>query len=196
MLDLTAEYVSKDWSVLATRLRKDEMESSLSEDSTAHSRTDRKHYRTILLGGLIAGALDITAAFVNSALHGGRGPVGILQGIASGLLGSNSYNGGLTTAALGLAIHFFIATVACAVFYVASRKVNFLVQQAIVSGLLYGVAVYLFMYQVVLPLAFSRRTPYTFTQILTAVTIHMFCVGLPISLTVRGRRERSETSDR
>ena len=164
------------------------MDSSLSGDSAASSPTEPKAFSVILLGGLIAGILDITAAFVNSALHHGRGPVGILQGIASALLGPNSYNGGFATAALGLALHFLIATVACAVFYSASRKIKFLVRRAIVSGLLYGIAVYLFMYHVVLPLAFSRRFPYTFAQVLTAVIIHMLCVGLPISLTVRGRR--------
>ena len=169
------------------------MESSLSAESTASSGSERKHYRVILLGGLIAGMLDITAAFVNSALHHGRGPIGILQGIASALLGPDSYNGGLATAALGLGLHFLIATVACAVFYVASRKIKFLVQQAIVSGLLYGVAVYLFMYHVVLPLAFSRRFPYTFAQVLTAVIIHMLFVGLPISLTVRGWRSKDRS---
>ena len=139
----------------------------------------------ILVGGLIAGVLDITSAFINSALHHNRGPIGLLQGIASALLGPDSFNGGIPTAALGLAIHFLIATVACAVFYAASRKIKFLVQQAIVSGVLYGVVVYLFMYHVVLPLAFSRRFPYTLAQIVTAVIIHMVCVGLPISLTVR-----------
>ena len=164
------------------------MDSSLSGESAASSPTEPKAYSVILLGGLIAGILDITAAFVNSALHHGRGPVGILQGIASAVLGPDSYNGGLATAGLGLALHFLIATVACAVFYAASRKIKFLVQRAIVSGLLYGIAVYVFMYHVVLPLAFSRRFPYTFAQVLTAVIIHMLCVGLPISLTVRGRR--------
>ena len=195
-LDQPAEWQYQSASRSWRRLRKDEMESSLSAESTASSGSERKHYRVILLGGLIAGTLDITAAFVNSALHHGRGPIGILQGIASALLGPDSYNGGLATAALGLGLHFLIATVACAVFYVASRKIKFLVQQAIVSGLLYGVAVYLFMYHVVLPLAFSRRFPYTFAQVLTAVIIHMLFVGLPISLTVRGWRSKSEKNDR
>ena len=175
------------------RLRKDEMESSLSGESAAPSLAEPKAYRVILPGGLIAGTLDIAAAFINSALHHGRGPVGILQGIASALLGPDSYNGGLATAGLGLALHFLIATVACTVFYVASRKVKFLVRRAIISGLLYGIVVYLFMYHVVLPLAFSRRFPYTFAQVLTAVIIHMLCVGLPISLTVSGRRGQKPT---
>ena len=165
--------------------RRDDMENSLSAESTAPSSSEPKAYRVILVGGLIAGVLDITSAFVNSALHYGRGPIGILQGIASGLLGPDSLNGGIATAALGLAIHFLIATVACAVFYASSRKIKFLVRQAVISGVLYGVVVYLFMYHVVLALAFSRRAPRALEQVVTAVIIHMVCVGLPISLTVR-----------
>ena len=161
------------------------MENALGAEPAESSLRQPGAFRVILVGGLIAGVLDITSAFINSALHHGRGPIALLQGIASALIGPDSLNGGIPTAALGLAIHFLIATVACAVFYAASRKIKFMVQQAIVSGVLYGVAVYLFMYHVVLPLAFSRRVPYTLTQIVTAVIIHMVCVGLPISLTVR-----------
>jgi uncharacterized membrane protein YagU involved in acid resistance len=171
------------------------MANSLSAESTAASPSEPKAYRVILVGGLIAGILDITSAFVNSALHHGRNPIGVLQGIASALLGPDSFNGGLATAALGLVIHFLIATAACAVFYAVSRKVKFLVKQAIVSGLLYGVVVYLFMYHVVLPIAFNRRFPYTLEQILTAVIIHMLFVGLPISLTVQRSEVRSQRSE-
>jgi len=51
-----------------------------------------KSLRAIFGGGFIAGALDITAAFVTSGLRG-VGPIRILQAIASGLLGADSYAG-------------------------------------------------------------------------------------------------------
>jgi hypothetical protein len=44
----------------------------------------------VLAGGLIAGALDLTFAFVFYGLHGAA-PLRILQGIASGVLGRGSY---------------------------------------------------------------------------------------------------------
>jgi hypothetical protein len=69
--------------------------------------------RAILWGGLMTGILDITAAFINSGLRG-RSPQWVLQSIASGVLGSDSYKGGFRTAALGAAFHFLIAVVACA----------------------------------------------------------------------------------
>jgi hypothetical protein len=140
--------------------------------------------RAIVLGGLTAGVLDISAAFVNSGLNG-RSPMFVLQSIASGLLGTESYKGGLKSAALGAALHFTIAFGACTVYYVASRKIKLLVRRAIVCGLLYGVAVYMFMYLIVLPLTFHRSFVQQLSAVATGLAIHMFCVGLPISLAVR-----------
>lgn len=143
-----------------------------------------KSYRAILWGGLIAGTLDITAAFTHSAVLG-RGPILLLQGIASGLLGADSYNKGFASAALGLSIHFLIAFVATTVYYLASRIFKFMTERAIICGLLYGIAVYFFMYRVVLALTFPRRPSDKLSAILIGLTIHMLCVGLPIALVVR-----------
>ena len=90
---------------------------------------------TIALAGLIAGILDITSAFVIAGIKG-TGSIRMLQGIASGLLGQRSFEGGMATAGLGLGIHFLIAFTAAAVFYAASRKFSSLTQHAVVSGLL------------------------------------------------------------
>jgi hypothetical protein len=141
-------------------------------------------YRAILWGGLSAGVLDITAAFVNSGLRG-RSPMWVLQSIAGGLLGVDSFKGGLPAAVLGAIIHFFIAFVACTVYYLASRRIEFLVQRAVVAGVLYGVMVYLFMYGVVLPMTFHRSFFSPLSAVLTGLMIHIVCVGLPIALAVR-----------
>jgi len=140
-------------------------------------------WRAILWGGLIAGALDLTAACVTNYWIN---PVRIMQSIASGLLGADSFTGGAATAALGVFLHFVIAFGATAVFYLASRKFDFLVRQAIVSGLLYGAAVYWFMELVVLPLsAFPGKNRFAPEQIIKGLIVHMLCVGLPIALAVR-----------
>src|SRR5271155_1304634 len=93
-------------------------------------------YRAIGWAGLLAGCLDITAAAVEYAMKG-KSPVHLFQVIAGGLLGMSSFQGGLASAALGAFFHFLIATTAAAVFYVASRKLKFLVKHAIPSGLFY-----------------------------------------------------------
>src|SRR5947207_11203434 len=79
----------------------------------------------IAIAGLIAGILDIASAFV-IAERKGTGSIRMLQGIASGLLGSQSFEGGMATAGLGLAIHFSIAFMGASVCYVCSRRLSVL----------------------------------------------------------------------
>jgi hypothetical protein len=61
---------------------------------------------------------------------------------------------------------------------------SFLIERAALWGVIYGVAVYLFMNLVVLPL--SAASPrYTVSSVAIQVAVHMTCVGLPIALTAR-----------
>jgi hypothetical protein len=152
-------------------------------------------YQAILLGGLIAGTLDITYACVFSYLRSGRTPTFILQSVASGALGRRAFEGGAKTAALGLAFHFLIALIAATVYYFASRVLRFMVTQVIISGLLYGVCVYLVMNCIVLRLSAIHATVYPWSYpksvLISGLLIHMFGIGLPIALAVRwGSRER------
>lgn len=149
-----------------------------------------KAMAAIMWGGLSAGILDITVAFI----RWGK-PVRILQGIASGLLGPRAFQGGWETAALGLGLHFFIAFSAAGVYYAASRKLAFLTQRAVLWGFLYGVAVYMVMSWVVVPLSAFPKTKVPFSGIGLTLSLltHMFCVGLPIALAVRYTRTSSSS---
>ncbi len=147
----------------------------------------------IVRAGLLAGVLDITAAIVVYA-HVTR-TVPMLQGIASGILGPDAFTGGLVTAGLGLLCHFSIATSAAAVYYLASRRLPFLVQHAVVSGAAYGVAVYFFMQLVVIPLSAIGPQPLALHDVLVGVAIHIPCVGLPIALTLRRYTPRNRLAD-
>jgi uncharacterized membrane protein YagU involved in acid resistance len=138
----------------------------------------------IFWAGLTCGVLDITAAFVTWAVQGVR-PVRVLQGIAGGLLGPKSFSGGWQTAALGAICHFFIAFSAATVFYVASRKLALMTRYPIYSGVLYGIAVYLVMYWIVMPLSQLQRRPFSWLAAAIAIITHMVCVGTPIALVVR-----------
>jgi len=72
-------------------------------------------FRAILTAGLVVGVLDISSAFVIWWQRGVGAQRG-LQGIAAGLLGANSFDGGFVTAGLGLALHFFVAFLVVSVF--------------------------------------------------------------------------------
>jgi hypothetical protein len=138
----------------------------------------------IFWGGFIAGSLDLFYAFAFSAARGGS-PVRVLQAVASGILGPNSFKGGLASAALGLPLHFLIAFGAAAVYHAASRKLTFLLQRAILCGLLYGIAIYLFMQLIVLPLSAAPKFKTSVLSVVLGVIVHMFCIGLPVSLAAR-----------
>jgi len=136
----------------------------------------------ILVGGLIVGVLDLTYAIL---VYSPKKPIRIPQTIASGVLGSQSYNGGVPAAALGVLLHFVIAVGAATVYYVASRKLGILVHRAVLMGLLYGALVYFFMHLIVLPLSASpkRHTPLIYLD--CYFVWHWVGVGLPIALSVR-----------
>ena len=141
--------------------------------------------RVIFWAGLIAGTLDLTGACVVSWLRAGVTPVRVFQSVASGLYGSASFTGGAKTAVLGVVLHFIIATTAAAVYYLASRRLRFLINQTIIAGVLYGVVVYLFMNFVVLPLSAVTRRPVPLSGRIIGMSIIIFCVGLPIAIIVR-----------
>lgn len=139
-------------------------------------------FLAIFAGGAIAGVLDLAYAIL---VYSPKKPILVPQAIASGVLGPRSFQGGMQTAALGVVLHFVIALGAATVFYLASRKLGFLVQRAFPFGLIYGALVYLFMHWVVLPLSevSSREMPFIYQA--CEFVWHWFGVGLPIALSVR-----------
>ena len=135
----------------------------------------------ILLGGISCAILDGAASTIQFALRG-VSPSRVWQGVASGLLGPESFRHGTRSVVLGLLCHFLIAMVAAMVFSLAIRYLPSLVRHYLLSGALYGVIVFLFMNLAVIPLSAMPKRPPTLSGVMTQVLIHIFCVGLPISL--------------
>jgi hypothetical protein len=141
-------------------------------------------FPAIFAAGFLCGVMDITAAFLLAWIPNRVHPVRLLQGIASGLLGRASFQHGWVTGALGLAFHFLIAFTAAAVFYAASRKLPALLDHPWLAGVGYALVVYGFMYWIVMPLSRLHRSPVTLSYTVTAIIVHIICVGLPISLVI------------
>jgi len=146
--------------------------------------------RAILTAGVVVGVLDISSAFVIWWQRGETIQRG-LQGIAAGLLGAKSYERGMATAGVGLALHFFVAFVVVSIFYLASRKIPFLTTQPLISGIFYGIGVYVVMYWFVLPTAFSTFRHRVANELLEAA-IHVCLIGLPTAFIVRRYAQRME----
>ncbi|MEO7794352.1 MAG: hypothetical protein ABIV06_06210 [Thermoanaerobaculia bacterium] len=140
---------------------------------------------TILVGGLLAGTLDLAWA-AGQALAEGRQPGRMLQAIASGVLGRAAFEGGGAAMALGAALHFSIALGACAAYFLLSSRWPEWHRRSLVAGATFGIAVYLFMQLVVLPLS---RVPWKIAFTPVGVTLglaaHILCIGLPISWAAR-----------
>ena len=145
--------------------------------------------RAVLVGGTIAGALDILFALTFAAVNG-VGPVSLLQTIASGLLGETAYVGGAPVAALGLACHFGLSYLWAALFVAAAARLPGLVARPVLAGAIFGVVVFLTMRLVVLPLSAFPR-PVTFKPLSANLDLlsHMFFFGVPIAMAAaRARR--------
>ena len=97
----------------------------------------------------------------------------------------------MATACLGLAVHFFVAFVVVSIFYLASRKIPFLTTQPLISGVFYGIGVYIVMYWFVLPTAFSTFRHRLSNELIEAA-IHVCLIGLPTAFIVRQYAQRME----
>src|SRR5262249_20939332 len=146
----------------------DKLQPDLSPTETPVNVASPKRNRAALaigLGGLIAGACDLTYAITYHYFVNGAKPIRIPQSIASGLLGTASYDNGWLSASLGVALHFFIAFSVAAIYYLASRKLEILLRAAPLCGMLYGAAIFFMMRWVVLPLSAAphfKSTPLGF----------------------------------
>lgn len=108
----------------------------------------------ILLGGIIAGTVDIGAA----SLIYRADPVLVAQSIAAGVLGPTSVDGGWQTAALGVLLQWLMSCIIAAIFVIAAQRIAALRTHWIVAGLAYGVPVYTVMNFVVVPLSMAHQT--------------------------------------
>ena len=133
----------------------------------------------IIVGGFVAGLLDMTSADITFGRY-------MPLGIAGGLIGPAARHPAVGTYILGLFLHFLIAFSAAAVYCLASRKLVFLREHFFVCGVFYGIGFFLFMQLVVLPLsAYHAMGPYTYRGLMEGLLAHIFLIGVPISASLR-----------
>jgi hypothetical protein len=115
----------------------------------------------ILVGALLAGALDLAYAYTHFMVLLHREPMGIVQGIASGLLGGKAASeGGMGTATLGVVLEFVLTLIMAAAYIIPSQWITDLRRFWWVLGPCYGVVIMLVMYYVVLPLSAAHGNGY------------------------------------
>jgi hypothetical protein len=146
-------------------------------DSHAHLRSAAA--RAILIGGSLAGLFDITYAMLRWSWH-------VPRVVAGGLLGPDALRSeSLAVWFLGLILHFAITNIDAAIYYAASRKLEFLKQHAVVCGLFFGIAMYLVMNLIVVPFsALHRAADIPVAALREGLVVHML-LGLTIALSVK-----------
>jgi hypothetical protein len=139
----------------------------------------------IVSGGLIAGTLDIAYACIYWAIEASVPAQRIFQSVAAGLLGEASFQGGAATAALGLALHYFIATSMSLAYYLVAVRRPALVRRPVAYGVAYGLLLYVIMNYIVMPLSAAGAGSKDRLWIALTVAVHALLVGVPIALCAR-----------
>lgn len=142
--------------------------------------------RPIFLATLIASTLDILSAFVFAGAV-----VPVLQTVASGPFGDEMARGP-SGAPLGLMVHFAIMAAMVTAYVLTARRIPALDRHWWIAGPLYGVALWIVMYWIVMPLRWdSYQTPREIGAIARQLFSHCILTGLPIAFVSRwGRATR------
>lgn len=152
--------------------------------------------RPVLVGGLIAGTLDIGAA----ALINRVSPVLIAHYIASGVLGTAAFSIGMPAAIFGLLLQWAMSIIIAAIYWSVTARMPRLRERWWLGGLLAGIVVYLVMNLVVMPFS---AAPVTLHEVLARFRpangaedlLAMFVFGLIVAYCARyigsGRRRES-----
>ena len=139
--------------------------------------------RTALYAGLLAGALDIAAAILQNLEHPARV---ILQSVATGWLGASAYEGGWSTAWLGLISHFCIMLGIAAIYVSLAVLSPVLRRRWLIASVVWGAVVWAVMSFVIVPVSASTVEPAgAMWPALQGLITHILAVGLPMAWIAR-----------
>ena len=146
----------------------------VSQSSAEHPVMKNNALLAIAVAALVGGTINIVWVCIKDGWD-------VPLSIAAEVVGRQAIHGGAGIWVLGLALHFFIASIWATVYYLASRKLTFLTEYPFIGGVNFGVWVQLFMLLIVLPLA-----PLHFTNPvdLKGLTQKIVEFGLPVAYCI------------
>lgn len=141
----------------------------------------------MLFTGLLIGTLDGLAATLMYSMQTGKEPLNVFRFIASGVFSAPAFSGGVPMALWGIAFHYIIAFGWTILFFRLAGRFSFLTGNWIISGIIYGIFVWLMMNVVIVPLSLVpvKAGQKEWEDILLAMLILMVCVGMPVSYSAR-----------
>ena len=147
--------------------------------------TSRKvSFAIILTAGLVAGTLDISSAFIDYYIGTGKNPLGILNYVASGAFGKSTPFGNTGMMIAGLVFHYIIAFSFTIFFFWLYTRIPFLSANRILTGLLYGIFVWLIMNLIVVQLSNAPHAAIKdmkLARVTKSMLILIFMIGMPLS---------------
>jgi uncharacterized membrane protein YagU involved in acid resistance len=146
-----------------------------------------KLFISALLAAVAAGIPDVFVAAALSRTTPGR----ILQTIASGVLGKASYDGGATSMLMGLCLQVAMSFVIALIFNIGFMQIASVHRNPLTFGALYGLAIFVVMNFVVVPLSRAHPQPHWDVKSVVAMTIVMVLFAEVIALIARALGERA-----
>jgi hypothetical protein len=144
--------------------------------------------RALAYGAAAVGAIDFLYATIFVVIRG-RPWYRPWQGVASAVLGPDSFAAGYRSALLGVFLHFAVATCIVGVYLIASRWFSILRQRPLLWGLAYGVVAFFVMNLVVVPMTRIGRQPLVWSAFnVGGLLLHVFLLG-PVAAYFAGRAD-------
>jgi hypothetical protein len=137
----------------------------------------------IVQAGLIAGTLDILAAFLLYFINSGKTNFLIIfKFIAGGIFGRDAIAGGRRMILTGFILHYAIAFSFTVFFFWLYPKLKLQSKNKFLTAVIYGLFVWTVMNLVVLPLSNVTHRQIVLSDALINMGILIICIGLPLSI--------------
>jgi hypothetical protein len=153
--------------------------------STSRFERNTTFVQAVLLTTLLAGSLDALSAIIQFTANGNHQPARIFRYIASGIFGRQALSGGTPMVVYGVLFHYCFAFIFTLTFFLCYRHIPFLSARPVLAGIGYGLAVWLVMNLLVVPLSRIGPRPLRLWPSLIGAGIIVIAIGLPISLLAR-----------
>lgn len=144
----------------------------------------KKKWKIVLLAGLLVGSLDILAALLNFYIQTGKDPLIVLKYIASAVFGKETAYSqeNAMMPVWGLLFHFMIVYIWTIFFFLIYPRLRFLSQNRILTGIGYGIFIWLIMNRLVVPMSKAAvSSAFDWKSAITGVSILIAAIGIPLS---------------
>jgi len=138
-------------------------------------------WKWILLSALLVGTLDIGAALLHFYIKTGKDPLLVPKYIASAVFGDTAYSG-KNMVLYGFLFHYFIALCWTVLFFLLYPKIHWLWENRLLTGIIYGIAIWLVMTRIIVPLSKASTGAFDIKQAVIGILILVVAIGIPLSL--------------